>query len=214
MLKKVYFTKHADDPYFVERAHALLDGSWLLLGNPEMGRDIERLCGLTVLHVGEPMFAQAAAIVGQEKNPKEGMRLVGMELLTLAVFVETLRRWPDTHLLQVEYLEEHAFLVDKQLRYYELTNHRALFFALLHESLGDLCLQSEVKALDDRGRAYVLPAAAGQAFSLMDFLVPLYRALEKATSKEPDFSNRMQICSRHLLHGAETAFLLAKHQIG
>ena len=214
MSSNVHFTQHADDAYLVERLHQIMDQSWRAIEAAKAARSIDRLVAIVVQLIGAPMFAQAARLLEQHRaRPRESLRLVGMELLAQAVCAEALRRWIDIDGLVINFIEEHAFIVDKQQRFYELTGEKACFFALMHLCLGEICEASDRRVSAGEARQHTLFLRQGSAhFSLFDLLIPIYERLSSEANSEVDLRARLAIVGRHLLAGAEMAMSLSEQQ--
>ena len=213
MKKRVYYSRYANDQLAVEVLELLFEGSWPVIGSPE-GRSLERLCGVWVNLVGPPMFGLVAHLA--EQRPAGSPLTIedaGIAVLMHAVFGEALRRWPETGVLDLEFQEEHARRVDRQMLCFELTGERARFWALLHLVMGELCEASEKQREADRaagrvGATVISGLPASGRFSLMDLLTAVYSEMERRANGEPEMPRRFQIGVEALFRGAETVINL------
>ncbi len=220
MTVRVYFSKYADDPFAVELLHQLLDEYWTRIEAAKEAQSAELMVVIAAEIINTKLLQQAAVIAQTYQGQQsEVMRLVGVSLIAKAVFVETLRCWLTTDALELMFVEEHGMIVDKQMRFYELTGTRGCFFGLLHLCLGTLCEARDKELSGGTPQRHTFQISQNQSapesgarLSLLDILTPIFERTRQATNLESEMSERLRVMGRHLLLGSETLTWLSSQQ--
>ncbi len=215
MSERVFFSRHVDQADYAETLNYLVNSTRPVVQGPR-GRDPELLCGTWVQLVGAPLFAYIAETKAKGgSGNSNGIERLGRILLAHAAFGEALRRWPEQHVVDVEFIEEHAYVVDRQLRYYELAGQSAALFALTHQCSGDLCEASDTERALGKVSLITFPNIEfGKQFSLLDVFTPVYTRMEKRANAERDMSKRFKAGIDQLFSGAEDILALAEYMNG
>lgn len=200
---QVYFSRHADQELFIDVFTSHIEAHWETL----FARDPEKLYLLWQQSIALPMYERIAKV--QEKDPKLFFDKVGSIILAHAVLGEVLLRWPECYLLDVKFIDEHAYAIDKQIRYHEYTGDKACFFALCHVGTGVLCEKADKDRLEGKNQSYVFSKIkVGQPIIIVDLLVEILKNIRTKTHGEPVAKKRFETAAKELFRAAEAIIAL------
>lgn len=203
---RIYFSRYADQELFIDVFTSQIEANWETIST----RDPEKLYLLWQQSVGLPMYEKIAKL--EKTNRQKLLDEIGSILLAHAIFGEVLQRWPECFLLDVKFTEEHAYAIDKQIRYHEYTGDKACFFALCHVGTGMLCEKADKERLEGNNQPYVFTKIkAGESFVIADLLVDIQLSIRAKTKDEPEMKKRFEISTKEFFRAAEAIFTLSSY---
>lgn len=210
--ERVYFSHHADNELVRHCAHGLMSQCWAGLLDARENQDFKRLMEIFVELLGKQFFEHLAEIVRSAQTPSQKLQDTARYVLVLGVFTKTMVEWPQTDEVDVEFCEEHAHIIDRQMQDLWLQDDETVFWALFHLTLGRICQALDA---DKTPVLIVLPKRYQQQpgslhLSTLDLVQPIYDELRTRTALIPEMKERLELASDILVQGAQRLFVVSK----